>query len=292
MLKKLSIINKRNNSYNKNKKENSIKLRNSLLFQINNDNSNFTFIPVKIFPQKIFFEKKDKAKNLNSEKNKKLSISKTSSSLIKKKNRSFFNKNYIEKSNMEKNYIINLDKCLTQKEKNFRRNVSQQILKSSKLKDQLIDNVSSLRQKNNDNYIELSKSKYSLYDTNKNNIHTLIKDNMIKLENVNNENEIYDLNEDINNMQNEIEKLKKQTILFINYYLEIKDDVNFMKKQCKILPEIIGNLEIENKNLSYMQNTIHSNIQKIKSKLYGFEINKSKIERNLEQLITFYDEYN
>ena len=179
MLKKLSIINKRNNSYNKNKKENSIKLRNSLLFQINNDNSNFTFIPVKIFPQKIFFEKKDKAKNLNSEKNKKLSISKTSSSLIKKKNRSFFNKNYIEKSNMEKNYIINLDKCLTQKEKNFRRNVSQQILKSSKLKDQLIDNVSSLRQKNNDNYIELSKSKYSLYDTNKNNIHTLIKDNVI-----------------------------------------------------------------------------------------------------------------
>ena len=290
MLKKLSIINKRNNSNNKNKKENSIKLRNSLLFQINNDNSNFTFIPVKIFPQKIFFEKKDKAKNLNSEKNKKLSISKTSSSLIKKKNRSFFNKNYIEKSNMEKNYIINLDKCLTQKEKNFRRNVSQQILKSSKLKDQLIDNVSSLRQKNNDNYIELSKSKYSLYDTNKNNILTLIKDNMIKLENVNNENEIYDLNEDINNMQNEIEKLKKQTILFINYYLEIKDDVNFMKKQCKILPEIIGNLEIENKNLSYMQNTIHSNIQKIKSKLYGFEINKNKIKRNLEQLITFYDE--
>ena len=290
MLKKLSIINKRNNSYNKNKKENSIKLRNSLLFQISNDNSNFTFIPVKIYPQKIFFEKKDKAKNLNSEKNKKLSISKTSSSLIKKKNRSFFNKNYIEKSNMEKNYIINLDKCLTQKEKNFRRNVSQQILKSSKLKDQLIDNVSSLRQKNNDNYIELSKSKYSLYDTNKNNILTLIKDNMIKLENVNNENEIYDLNEDINNMQNEIEKLKKQTILFINYYLEIKDDVNFMKKQCKILPEIIGNLEIENKNLSYMQNTIHSNIQKIKSKLYGFEINKNKIKRNLEQLITFYDE--
>ena len=290
MLKKLSIINKRNNSYNKNKKENSIKLRNSLLFQINNDNSNFTFIPVKIFSQKIFFEKKDKAKNLNSEKNKKLSISKTSSNLIKKKNRSFFNKNYIEKSNMEKNYIINLDKCLTQKEKNFRRNVSQQILKSSKLKDQLIDNVSSLRQKNNDNYIELSKSKYSLYDTNKNNILTLIKDNMIKLENVNNENEIYDLNEDINNMQNEIEKLKKQTILFINYYLEIKDDVNFMKKQCKILPEIIGNLEIENKNLSYMQNTIHSNIQKIKSKLYGFEINKNKIKRNLEQLITFYDE--
>ena len=290
MLKKLSIINKRNNSYNKNKKENSIKLRNSLLFQINNDNSNFTFIPVKIFPQKIFFEKIDKAKNLNSEKNKKLSISKTSSNLIKKKNRSFFNKNYIEKSNMEKNYIINLDKCLTQKEKNFRRNVSQQILKSSKLKDQLIDNVSSLRQKNNDNYIELSKSKYSLYDTNKNNILTLIKDNMIKLENVNNENEIYDLNEDINNMQNEIEKLKKQTILFINYYLEIKDDVNFMKKQCKILPEIIGNLEIENKNLSYMQNTIHSNIQKIKSKLYGFEINKNKIKRNLEQLITFYDE--
>jgi hypothetical protein len=292
MLKKLSIINKRYYSHDKNKKGNSLKLKKSLLFQINNDNSNFTFIPVKIFPQKIFFEKKDKAKNLNSEKNKKLSISKTSSNLIKKKNRSFFNKNYIEKSNMEKNYIINLDKCLTQKEKNFRRNVSQQILKSSKLKDQLIDNVSSLRQKNNDNYIELSKSKYSLYDTNKNNILTLIKDNMIKLENVNNENEIYDLNEDINNMQNEIEKLKKQTILFINYYLEIKDDVNFMKKQCKILPEIIGNLEIENKNLSYMQNTIDSNIQKIKSKLYGFEINKSKIERNLEQLITFYDEYN
>lgn len=89
MLKKLSIINKRNNSYNKNKKENSIKLRNSLLFQINNDNSNFTFIPVKIFSQKIFFEKKDKAKNLNSEKNKKLSISKTSSSLIKRKIEAF-----------------------------------------------------------------------------------------------------------------------------------------------------------------------------------------------------------
>ena len=290
MLKKLSIINKRYYSHDKIKKGNSLKIKNSLLFQINNDKEDFTFIPVKIYPQKIFFEKKDKINNLNSEKNKKFNINKTSSSFMKKKNRSFYNKNYIQKSNIEKNNIINLDKCLTQKEKKFRRNVSQQILKSSKLNEQLIDNVSSLRQKINDNYIELSKSKYSLYDTNKNNILTLIKDNMIKLENVNNENEIYDLNEDINNMQNEIEKLKKQTILFINYYLEIKDDVNFMKKQCKILPEIIGNLEIENKNLSYMQNTIHSNIQKIKSKLYGFEINKNKIKRNLEQLITLYDE--
>ena len=113
---------------------------------------------------------------------------------------------------------------------------------------------------------------------------------MIKLENVNNEKDIYDLNEDIDNIKNEIEKLKKQTILFINYYLEIKDDINYMKKQCKILPELIENLAIENKNLSYMQNTIDSNIQKIKSKLYGFEINKSKIKRNLEQLITLYDE--
>jgi chromosome segregation ATPase len=200
--------------------------------------------------------------------------------------------NYIEKSNLEKNNIINLDKYLTQKEKKFRRNVSQQILKNSKINDQLIDNVSSLRQKINDNYIELSKSKYNLYDTNRNNMHTLIKDNIIKLENVNNDKDIYDLNEEIDNIKNEIEKLKKQTILFINYYLEIKDDVNCMKKQCKILPELIDNLENENKNLSYMQNIMHSNIQKIKSKLYGFEINKSKIERNLEQLITFYDEYN
>jgi hypothetical protein len=290
MLKKLSIINKRYYSHDKNKKGNSLKLKNSLLFQINNDKEDFTFIPVKIYPQKIFFEKKDKINNLNSEKNKKLNISKTSSSFMKKKNRSFYNKNYKQKSNIEKNNIINLDKCLTQKEKKFRRNVSQEILKSSKLNEQLIDNVSSLRQKINDNYIELSKSKYSLYDTNKNNIHTLIKDNMIKLENVNNEKDIYDLNEDIDNIKNEIEKLKKQTILFNNYYLEIKDDVNYMKKQCKILPELIENLEIENKNLSYMQNTIDSNIQKIKSKLYGFEINKSKIKRNLEQLITFYDE--
>ena len=290
MLKKLSIIKKRNNSHNKNKIENSIKLKNSLLFQINNSNLDFALIPVKMFPQKIFFKKKDKIKNLNSEKNKKLDMNKTSNNFIKKKNRSFFNNNYLEKSNIAKNNIINLDKCLTQKEKKFRRNVSQQILKSSKLNDLLIDNVSSLRQKINDNYIELSKSRYSLYDTNKNNIHTLIKDNMIKLENAINEKDIYDLNEDINNMQNEIEKLKKQTILFINYYLEIKDDVNFMKKQCKILPELIDNLEIENKNLSYRQNALNSNIQKIKSKLYGFEINKNKIKRNLEQLITFYDE--
>ena len=284
MLNKLSIINKRNNSHDKKKKDNSIKLKNSLLFQINNDKADFTFIPVKIYPQKIFFEKNDK--------NKKLNISKTSSSFIKKKNRSFYNMNYIEKSNIEKNNIINLDKCLTQKEKKFRRNISQQILKNSKINDQLIDNVSSLRQKINDNYIELSKSKYNLYDTNRNNMHTLIKDNIIKLENVNNDKDIYDLNEEIDNIKNEIEKLKKQTILFINYYLEIKDDVNCMKKQCKILPELIDNLENENKNLSYMQNIMHSNIQKIKSKLYGFEINKSKIERNLEQLITFYDEYN
>ena len=286
MLNKLSIINKRNNSHDKKKKENSIKLKNSLLFQINNDKADFTFIPVKIYPQKIFFEKNDKNKN------KKLNISKTSSSFIKKKNRSFYNMNYIEKSNLEKNNIINLDKYLTQKEKKFRRNVSQQILKNSKINDQLIDNVSSLRQKINDNYIELSKSKYNLYDTNRDNMHTLIKDNIIKLENVNNDKDIYDLNEEIDNIKNEIEKLKKQTILFINYYLEIKDDVNCMKKQCKILPELIDNLENENKNLSYMQNIMHSNIQKIKSKLYGFEINKSKIERNLEQLITFYDEYN
>ena len=164
MLKKLSIINKRNNSMDNHKKSNSIKLKNSLLFQINNDKADFALISVKIFPQKILFGNNDKNKILN--------ISKTSSSLIKKKNRSFYNKKYIKKSNLEKNNIINLDKCLTQKEKKFRRNVSQQILKITKLNDQLIDNVSSLRQKINDNYIELSKSKYSLYDTNKNNIHT------------------------------------------------------------------------------------------------------------------------
>jgi len=290
MLKKLSIINKRYNSRDKNKEANSMRLKNSCLFQLNDGKSDFTLMPVKIFPQKISFDKKDKINNLNSEKNKKLNKSKASSSLIKKKNRSFYNKNYIEKSNIEKNNIINLDNCLTQKEKKFRRNVSQQILKSSKLNNQLNDNVSSLRQKINDNYLELSKSKYSLYDTNKTNIHSLIKEKVIKLENINNNKDIYNLNEDIDNIKNEIEKLKKQTILFINYYLEIKDDVSSMKKQCKILPELIGNLETENQNLSFMQNSLHSNIQKIKSELYGFEINKNKIKRNLEQLITFYDE--
>lgn len=291
MLKKLSIINKRHNSYDKNKKTNSIKLKNSYLFKISNDKPDFTLIPVKIVPKKIFFDKKDVIiKTLNSDKNKKLNISKTSSCFVKKKNRNFFNKNYIEKSNKEKNNIINLNKCLTQKEKKFRRNISQQILKNTKLNDQLIDNVSSLSQKINDNYSELSKSKYRIFNTNKNNIHTLIKDNAIKLENLNNEKDIYDLNEDINIINNEIEKLKKQTILFINYYLEIKDDVSFMKKQCKILPGLISNLEVENKNLSYMQNIMNSNIQIIKSKLYGFEINKNKIKRNLEELISFYNE--
>ena len=112
MLKKLSIINKRYYSHDKNKKGNSLQFKNSLLFQINNDKEDFIFIPVKIYPQKIFFEKKDKINNLNSEKNKKINISKASNSFMKKKNRSFYNKNYIQKSNKEKNSIINLDKCL------------------------------------------------------------------------------------------------------------------------------------------------------------------------------------
>lgn len=69
----------------------------------------------------------------------------------------------------------------------------------------------------------------------------------------------------------------------------INNEVNIMKKQCKILPEIINNLENENQTLISTKNIIQKSIQKIKSKLLEFELYKNNIERNLKNANMLYE---
>ena len=69
----------------------------------------------------------------------------------------------------------------------------------------------------------------------------------------------------------------------------INIEVNNLKNQCKILPEVINNLEMENKKLGNKQIILHAIIQKIKLKIFELDRNKKNIERNLNQVNMLYE---
>ena len=150
--------------------------------------------------------------------------------------------------------------------------------------------VISLKQVINDNYDELKKSKYNFYTENKKIIGNLLNEKANKMKNRTNNKKISDLKDDIKNIKNKIEQYKYQTSLYVNDYKSISDEVKNIKNQTKILPEAINNLEVENKNLIELQIIIHTNMQKIKSKLFEFEHNKKNIETNLRRANMLYEQ--
>ena len=109
------------------------------------------------------------------------------------------------------------------------------------------------------------------------------------MKNLNNHKKIYDLKNEIINIQNQIEEFKKLTKIYSNNYMIINEEINNLKEQNKIIPEIIKTLEIENKNLINNQIIFHSNTQKIKLKIFELEHNKRNIERSIKQTNIIYE---
>ena len=303
MLKSLLLNNDRYNSDNKKRKIKSSNSNNLYIQPIHNISNN-AIKPIKIFQQNNTLDEEEKEYPIRVIKdddqfNKKLfntkSYFKKSNINNKKKrcntidiNRNYSPKNKNKNNNKLDNNIYNLESYLTINEKNFKRNISQRIIKNEKIKNKLIDNISSLYDKINDNYYDLSKSKYNFYDFNKSAIETLFNDKRIRILNRANNTKIHYLKNDINNINNQIYELKEETNKYINNYNNINNEVNYLKNQCKILPEKINNLEIENKNLANKQIILHSIIQKIKLKLFELERDRKKIERNINQINMLY----
>ena len=187
------------------------------------------------------------------------------------------------------NNILNEETFLTQNEKKFRRNVSQKIISNQKINNRLLDNIALLKNKIDNNYSELTKSKFNYYNDKKSTVETLIKEKSISLKNLNNHKKIYDLKNEIINIQNQIEEFKKLTKIYSNNYMIINEEINNLKEQNKIIPEIIKTLEIENKNLINNQIIFHSNTQKIKLKIFELEHNRRNIERSIKQTNIIYE---
>ena len=187
------------------------------------------------------------------------------------------------------NNIFKVERFLTQNEKRFRRNISQKIISNQKLNNRLFDNISLLKNKIDNNYSELRKSKYNFYNDKKSLIETIINDKNIRLQNISNNKKIYDLKNEIINIQNNIERFKKLTNIYINNYMIVNEEINNLKEQNKIMPEVIKILEIENKNLLNNQMILHSKNQKIKLKILELEHNKRNIERAIRQTNMVYE---
>ena len=262
MLKEITINNERFNSHKKNRIVNSYYSNEQIKLPINNNLYN-TIEPNKSIKKNNFNYTGKKMKKYNS-----------ISSYIKGKKADINANSPINRANN----IYRIEKSLTQKEKNFRRNVSQKIIRNKEISDQLANNVSLLESQINENCNELKKSKVNFYYENKNMFHNLFNDKLIRCQNENNEDEINNLKNEINYMQNKIKQFKYLTELYNNDYMNITEEFDNLQKQNKILPVIINNLEIENKNLSNEELLIHLNIQKIKAKLIEYENNKRKIK--------------
>ena len=280
MLKALSI---NNDKYYSGKKKRRIKTNNSSNIKspiklIPNNTALYRHLEYSdISPMNSIFNNINVRKNYNT-----INVNNNSVTKNKRiKNRSM--------SPIYKHNIYNLERCLTQNEKKFKRNVSQKIITNKKRKEQLINNTASLENEINNNYNELIKSKYNYYNGNKNIIQSLYNDKRIRLQNRSNNMEIYELKNDINNIQNKIDEFKRQTFLYINDYMRLNDELNNLKDHNRILPKIINDLEIENKNIIYKQIILHSNIQKIKSKLFELELNERNIKRNLMHVNMLYE---
>lgn len=217
MLKSLTINNERAFSQ-KNKKNRKKVKKNKKVFNLNIQNiSNNSKNPVKIFPRNFTgynknddsstettdIPRKNKSKNYNKtcelfydskngKKYKTIESYKNSFSRNQNKKRSFSKKN-IDLSCIYDLNLLNLERRLTRNEMKFKRNVSEKIIKNKKLNAQLIGNVELLKNEINNNYGELTKTKFNFYKINNNTITTLYNNRIIKLQNRTNHKKINDL---------------------------------------------------------------------------------------------------
>ena len=184
--------------------------------------------------------------------------------------------------------IINLEKNLTQKEKAFKRNVSNKILMKKDLRNKICKDVASLEDKIIDNYNSLKNSNYIYNQANKNILNALHNKKRFKILNKEYTKAIYKLKNDIGELENKIEKYKNWTELYERNYKDLNEKVIELKKECKILPGIIDNLEKENNNLKNLYIKMNSNIIKIKYKLFDLDKNEKNISWNLYQINKLY----
>ena len=201
----------------------------------------------------------------------------------------FCPKNKHKQKVVKKDNIMEIEKCLAQSKKKFKRNVSQKIIRNKKFNEKLIDNINILNGELNDNYKELLKSKYNFYLSNKNTIETIFDEERLRLEKRSNNNKINDLKNNIKYIQSKIHKIKMQTNLYETNYMNIKNEFDNLKNQCKTLPNVIEKLEIDNRNLVNEQITFQSYIQKTKLKLLELENNKKTIIKYLKQINILYN---
>ena len=310
MLKSFSINNERAFSQKHKKKMiKNKKLHNLFIKNISNN----TKYPVKIFQRNFTvlnknddsstettdIPRKNKLKNYNKtselfydskneKKSKTIESYNNSSSKNHNKKRSLSKQN-IDISGIKDLNILNLERRLSRNEMKFKRNVSQKIIKNKKLNEQLIGTVELLKNEINNNYRELTKTKYNFYNINNNTITALYNNRIIRLQNRTNHKKINDLKKNIKDIRNKIEEFNRKTTLYTNEYMITNNEVINLKKQCKILPELINNLEKENQALISTKIIIQKSIQKIKSKLLEFELYKNNIERNLRNANMLYE---
>lgn len=309
MLKSLTISNNRPFSQKNKKKVKKNKKLHSIYIHISNNSTN----PIKIFPKNYTgynrnddsstettdMPRKNKLKNFNKtgeffndskngKKYKTIESYKNSFPKKQSKKRSFSKKS-IDISGINDLNILNLERRLTRNEIKFKRNVSQNIIKNKKINEQLTGKVELLKNEINNNYGELTKTRYNFYNINNNTITTLYNNRIMKLQNRTNHQKISDLKKNIKDIKNKIEQFYRKTALFTNEYLIVNNEVINLKKQCKILPNLIDNLENENQALISTKNFMQKSIQKIKSKLLEFELYKNNIERNLKNANMLYE---
>ena len=184
--------------------------------------------------------------------------------------------------------ILGLEKNLTQKEKEFKRNISNKILLKTDLSKKICKNIASLEDKLTDNYNSLKNSNYNYYEENKNILKALYNKKRINILNKEYNSVIYRLKNDINEIENKIEKYRNLTELYERKYNNLNEQVIELKKESKILPGMIDNLENENNNLKNSYIKMNSNIIKIRYKLIELDKNKKNIGWNLYQINKLY----
>jgi chromosome segregation ATPase len=290
MLKTLSINNDRYHSHKKRRIISQKHSKGLYILPVNNNNINTKGKnPIKIIQRNnTFCPENPSLNNIEPKSTKNNNIIKASNMIKTLPNYNTIDVNRNKKSgknskiiNRENINIFEIERNLTENENNFRRNVSQNIIKNKKKNDKLINKVGLLEKEINNKYMELTKSKYNYYNVNKNNFKTLYNDRRIRLQNKVNHQTLLDLKSEINSMQDKIEELKNQTNIYMNNYMSIKDEIKNIKNQSKILQESINNIEKEKQYSLNAQIKINSNMNKIKYKLFELEQNKKNIERSL-----------
>ena len=184
--------------------------------------------------------------------------------------------------------ILNLDKNLTKKENIFKQNIINNIEIKKDISKNIYNNISLLENKIINNYNSLKYSNYNYYQAHKNSIKDLRNKKREILINKEYNNSINILKNDIDEIENKIDNYNNLTELYKSNYNDLNSRVIALKKECKILPEIIDNLEKENKKLNNLNIKMNSDIVKIKYKIFELEKNKKNIGLNLSKVNQLY----